>query len=147
MWLDLPVVTSTAMIEQNGVCFGGGHAEEITLSNCFVIGASQDMFYISSYVNVIKFSILSLEDIVRWQMKLMQMLPELYCISYLVAAVSLQCLWSMLMALVDIYAILVKRSLRNCRVVSLFTIGDGVREMHPWPITSTTSNILSWYCY
>lgn len=80
-------------------------------------------------------------------MKLMQMLPDLYFISYLVAAVSLQCLWSMSMALVDIYALSVKRSLRNCRVVSLFTIGDGVREMRPWSITSTASNSLSWYYY
>lgn len=80
-------------------------------------------------------------------MKLMPMLPDLYFISYLVAAVSLQCLWSMTMGLVDIYALLVKRSLRNCRVVSLFTIGDGVREMGPWSITSTASNSLSWYYY
>lgn len=58
-------VTSTAMIEQNGVCFGGGNAEEITLSNCFVIRTSRDMFYISTYVNVIEFYILNLEDIVR----------------------------------------------------------------------------------
>lgn len=45
---------------------------------------------------------------------------------YLVAAVSLQSLWSLSLALVDIYAILVRRSLRNSRIVSLFAIGDGV---------------------
>ena len=46
--------------------------------------------------------------------------------SYLVAAAILQCLWSLLLAFVDIYALLVKRSLRNARAVCIFTIGDGV---------------------
>ena len=46
--------------------------------------------------------------------------------SYLVAAAGLQCLWSLSLAIVDVYAILVKRSLRNLRVVSVFAIGDGV---------------------
>ncbi|XP_058094465.1 CASP-like protein 5A2 [Magnolia sinica] len=45
---------------------------------------------------------------------------------YLVAAVILQSLWSLSLALVDIYALLVKRCLRNSRVVSLFAIGDGI---------------------
>ncbi|KAF9594833.1 hypothetical protein IFM89_034816 [Coptis chinensis] len=45
---------------------------------------------------------------------------------YLVAAVGLQCLWSLSLALVDIYALLVRRCLRNCRIVSLFAIGDGI---------------------
>ncbi|KAG2690176.1 hypothetical protein I3760_09G174500 [Carya illinoinensis] len=45
---------------------------------------------------------------------------------YLVVAVSLQSLWSLSLAIVDIYAILVRRSLRNCRIVSCFTIGDGI---------------------
>ena len=54
-------------------------------------------------------------------------------ISYLVAAAILQCLWSLLLAFVDIYALLVKRSLRNARAVCIFTIGDGV------------SNIISFY--
>ena len=51
----------------------------------------------------------------------------LYIISYLVAATGLQSLWSLALATVDVYAILVKRSLQNRRLVSLFTIGDGVR--------------------
>lgn len=46
--------------------------------------------------------------------------------SYLVAAAILQCLWSLLLAFVDMYALLVKRSLRNARAVCIFTIGDGV---------------------
>ncbi|KAL5998361.1 hypothetical protein ACLOJK_009301 [Asimina triloba] len=47
-------------------------------------------------------------------------------VDYLVAAVALQSLWSLSLAIVDIYALLVKRSLRNSRVVSFFTIGDGI---------------------
>ncbi|XP_062201058.1 CASP-like protein 5A3 isoform X1 [Phragmites australis] len=46
--------------------------------------------------------------------------------SYLVAAAILQCLWSLSLAFVDIYALLVKRSLRNARAVCIFTIGDGI---------------------
>ncbi|CAL9063531.1 CASP-like protein 5A1 [Musa acuminata AAA Group] len=45
---------------------------------------------------------------------------------YLVAAVILQCLWSISLAFLDIYALLVKRSLRNSRALCLFTIGDGI---------------------
>jgi len=45
---------------------------------------------------------------------------------YLVAATVLQCLWSLSLALIDGYALLVKRSLRNSLVVSLFVVGDGV---------------------
>lgn len=45
---------------------------------------------------------------------------------YLVAAVGLQSLWSLSLVLVDIYALLVRRCLRNSRIVSLFAIGDGI---------------------
>ncbi|KAF5177819.1 Casp-like protein [Thalictrum thalictroides] len=45
---------------------------------------------------------------------------------YLVAAVGLQSLWSLSLAIVDIYALLVQRCLRNSRVISFFTIGDGM---------------------
>ncbi|KAF8396570.1 hypothetical protein HHK36_018194 [Tetracentron sinense] len=45
---------------------------------------------------------------------------------YLVAAVGLQSAWSLSLAIVDIYALLVRRCLRNSRVISLFTIGDGI---------------------
>nr|GEX67173.1 hypothetical protein [Tanacetum cinerariifolium] len=45
---------------------------------------------------------------------------------YLVAALSLQCLWSLSLAIVDIYALLVKRSLRNSIILGLFTIGDAI---------------------
>ncbi|XP_042435465.1 CASP-like protein 5A1 [Zingiber officinale] len=46
--------------------------------------------------------------------------------SYLVAAAILQSLWSISLAFIDIYALLVKRSVRNPRALSLFTIGDGI---------------------
>ncbi|GMN51082.1 hypothetical protein TIFTF001_020239 [Ficus carica] len=52
--------------------------------------------------------------------------PSVTAFCYLVAAASLQSLWSLSLAIVDIYAILVKRSLRNFRVVTLFAIGDGI---------------------
>ncbi|CAI0397867.1 unnamed protein product [Linum tenue] len=52
--------------------------------------------------------------------------PSVTAFCYLVAAAGLQCLWSLSLAIVDIYAILVMRSLQNHRVVCLFTIGDGV---------------------
>ncbi|XVF55467.1 hypothetical protein PTKIN_Ptkin06aG0038500 [Pterospermum kingtungense] len=45
---------------------------------------------------------------------------------YLVLAVGLQSLWCLSLAFVDIYALLVKRSLRNYKVIRLFTIGDGI---------------------
>ncbi|KAM0034600.1 putative casparian strip membrane protein [Helianthus debilis subsp. tardiflorus] len=52
--------------------------------------------------------------------------PSVTAFRYLVAALSLQCLWSLSLAIVDIYALLVKRSLRNPRIVAVFTIGDGI---------------------
>ncbi|KAK9289469.1 hypothetical protein L1049_007624 [Liquidambar formosana] len=52
--------------------------------------------------------------------------PSVTAFRYLVAAVSLQSLWSMLLAIVDIYALLVRRSLRNSRVIVLLTVGDGI---------------------
>ncbi|CAL5432113.1 unnamed protein product [Camellia sinensis] len=52
--------------------------------------------------------------------------PSVTAFCYLVAAVGLQSLWSLSLAVVDIYALLVGRCLQNYRVVSLFAIGDGV---------------------
>ncbi|CAN6311425.1 unnamed protein product [Urochloa humidicola] len=52
--------------------------------------------------------------------------PSVSAFSYLVAAAILQCLWSLSLAFIDIYALLVKRSLRNSRAVCIFTIGDGI---------------------
>lgn len=45
---------------------------------------------------------------------------------YLVVAVSLQSLWSLSLAIMDIYALLVRRSLRNSGIISVFTVGDGI---------------------
>ncbi|KAH1115366.1 hypothetical protein J1N35_008744 [Gossypium stocksii] len=42
--------------------------------------------------------------------------------SYHVASTGLQSLWSLSFAIIDIYALLVRRSLKNSRVVTLFTI-------------------------
>ncbi|CDP06743.1 unnamed protein product [Coffea canephora] len=52
--------------------------------------------------------------------------PSVTAFSYLVAAVSLQSLWSLLLAIADIYALLVRRSFRNPGLVSFFTIGDAI---------------------
>ncbi|CAI9776456.1 unnamed protein product [Fraxinus pennsylvanica] len=45
---------------------------------------------------------------------------------YLVAATGLQSMWSLALAIVDIYALLIGRHLQNYRAVSLFSVGDGV---------------------
>ncbi|CAI9105073.1 OLC1v1003922C1 [Oldenlandia corymbosa var. corymbosa] len=52
--------------------------------------------------------------------------PSVTAFCYLVAAAGLQSMWSLVLAIVDIYALLVGRSLQNYRVVSLFAVGDGV---------------------
>ncbi|KAK1396432.1 hypothetical protein POM88_006295 [Heracleum sosnowskyi] len=52
--------------------------------------------------------------------------PSVTAFRYLVAAVGLQTLWSLSLGVVDIYALSVKRCLRNSRVVTLFTMGDGI---------------------
>ncbi|XP_038990777.1 CASP-like protein 5A1 [Hibiscus syriacus] len=46
--------------------------------------------------------------------------------SYLDLAVGLQSLWILSLAFVDIYALLVKRILRNYKAIRLFTICDGI---------------------
>ncbi|XP_057954467.1 CASP-like protein 5A2 [Malania oleifera] len=45
---------------------------------------------------------------------------------YLDAAAGLQSLWSLSVAIVDIYALLVMRSIQSSLVVSVLTIGDGI---------------------
>lgn len=54
------------------------------------------------------------------------------------AAAGLQSLWSLALALLDIYALLVKRCLRNSRVLCLFTIGDGVSDFAEYLIKQHT---------
>ncbi|XP_074276229.1 CASP-like protein 5A2 isoform X1 [Silene latifolia] len=55
--------------------------------------------------------------------------PSVTAFRYLVAAAGLQIMWSLSLAVVDLYAILVKRSFRSYRVISLFAAGDGVFVM------------------
>ncbi|XP_048610479.1 CASP-like protein 5A2 isoform X2 [Brassica napus] len=52
--------------------------------------------------------------------------PSVSAFCHLVAATGLQSLSSLALATVDVYAIMVKRSLQNRRLVSLFAVGDGV---------------------
>ncbi|RVW32108.1 CASP-like protein 5A1 [Vitis vinifera] len=90
-----------------------------------------------------------------WYGILLSLISCIFCASYLVAAVSLQSLWSLSLAIVDIYALLVRRCLRNSRIVSLFTVGDGVREYLHGILTKLSSYInnvdMSWvlagFCY
>ncbi|KAJ4891188.1 CASP-like protein 5A2 [Raphanus sativus] len=52
--------------------------------------------------------------------------PSVSAFCYLVAATGLQSLWSLALATLDVYAIMVKRSLHNPRLLTLFAVGDGV---------------------
>ncbi|CAL9235854.1 unnamed protein product [Arabidopsis halleri] len=59
----------------------------------------------------------------------------------LVLAVSLQSMWSLSLFLVDAYALLVRRSLRNHSVVQCFTIGDGVTSTLTFAAASASAGI------
>ncbi|PKA53404.1 CASP-like protein 1 [Apostasia shenzhenica] len=61
----------------------------------------------------------------KWKILDLQLNYHVLC-SYLVAATILQSLWSILLIFLDVYALLVKRSLQNPRVICLFAIGDGI---------------------
>lgn len=50
--------------------------------------------------------------------------------SFLVAAMVFQCMWSLCLGILDAYALLLKRSLRNSLLVSLFVVGDWVRSSY-----------------
>ncbi|KAG5566711.1 hypothetical protein RHMOL_Rhmol01G0294200 [Rhododendron molle] len=52
--------------------------------------------------------------------------PSVSAFCYLVAAAGLQSMWSLALAIVDVYALLVGRCLQNHRIVSFFAIGDGI---------------------
>ncbi|KFK36609.1 hypothetical protein AALP_AA4G145800 [Arabis alpina] len=60
---------------------------------------------------------------------------------FLVLAVGLQTLWSLSLFLVDVYALMVKRSLRNHAVVQCFTIGDGITSMLTFAAASASAGI------
>ncbi|KAK2972128.1 hypothetical protein RJ640_007189 [Escallonia rubra] len=67
--------------------------------------------------------------------------PPVTAFRYLVAAVSLQSFWSLTLAVVDVYALLVGRSLRSPRVASLFTIGDGITSTLTFAAASASAGI------
>ncbi|KAL6577390.1 hypothetical protein OROMI_011666 [Orobanche minor] len=52
--------------------------------------------------------------------------PSVTAFCYLVAAAGFQSLWSLILALLDAYALLVGRRLQNPRVITLFAVGDGI---------------------
>ncbi|KAM3298843.1 hypothetical protein ACQJBY_040366 [Aegilops geniculata] len=52
--------------------------------------------------------------------------PSVTTFRYLVAAASVQCLWSLAVAILDAYAIVVKRSFRTARAVIILALGDWV---------------------
>ncbi|WOL12954.1 CASP-like protein 5A1 [Canna indica] len=60
---------------------------------------------------------------------------------YFIAAAILQGLWSISLAFLDIYAILVKRSLQNTRVLCVFTIGDGITSTLTFAAACASSGI------
>lgn len=60
---------------------------------------------------------------------------------YLVAAAVLQCFWSLILAAVDIYALLVRRSLHNSLLVSVFALGDGVTSTLTFAAACATAGI------
>ncbi|KAG8387670.1 hypothetical protein BUALT_Bualt02G0045500 [Buddleja alternifolia] len=51
---------------------------------------------------------------------------DFHCQLYLVAAAGLQSMWSLVLSIVDAYALLVGRRLQNYRLVRFFAVGDGV---------------------
>ncbi|KAJ8466096.1 hypothetical protein OPV22_028648 [Ensete ventricosum] len=52
--------------------------------------------------------------------------PAVTAFCHLVAAAILQSLWSISLAVLDLYALLVRRCLRNRRALCWFAIGDGI---------------------
>ncbi|KAB5561710.1 hypothetical protein DKX38_006667 [Salix brachista] len=61
--------------------------------------------------------------------------------TYLVVATSLQCLWSLCLAIVDIYALLVMRSLQNYRIVISFAVGDGIASTFTFAAACASAGI------
>eukprot|EP00249_Psilotum_nudum_P013617 c24428_g1_i1 orf=599-1129(+) len=60
---------------------------------------------------------------------------------YLVAATILQTIWSLTLAVIDTYALLVRRNLHNSVLVSLFAIGDGVTSTLTFAAACATAGI------
>ncbi|KAF8101835.1 hypothetical protein N665_0201s0148 [Sinapis alba] len=59
----------------------------------------------------------------------------------LVLAVSLQSLWSLTLFIIDAYALLVRRSLRNHLIVRCFTVGDGITSTLTFAAASASAGI------
>ncbi|KAG5396196.1 hypothetical protein IGI04_018010 [Brassica rapa subsp. trilocularis] len=59
----------------------------------------------------------------------------------LVLAVSLQSMWSLSLFIIDAYALLVKRSLRNHLIVQCFTVGDGITSTLTFAAASASAGI------
>ncbi|KAM0892861.1 hypothetical protein ACQ4PT_025480 [Festuca glaucescens] len=60
---------------------------------------------------------------------------------YFVPAVALQCMWSLAMATVDVYVILVGRSFRTPRVVSILSFGDWITGALTFSAASAAAGI------
>ncbi|KAF5737551.1 CASP-like protein 5A1 isoform X1 [Tripterygium wilfordii] len=61
--------------------------------------------------------------------------------NHLVVAVSLQNVWSLFLAILDIYALLVRRSLRNYLITRVFAIGDGITSTLTFATASASAGI------
>uniref|UniRef100_A0A7N2MG73 CASP-like protein n=1 Tax=Quercus lobata TaxID=97700 RepID=A0A7N2MG73_QUELO len=70
--------------------------------------------------------------------------PSVTAFRYLVATVSLQSLWSLTLAILDAYAILVRRRFRHPRVVSLFAIGDGTLNIFDSKVLRNLCFLMKW---
>ncbi|KAL8167477.1 hypothetical protein V2J09_008976 [Rumex salicifolius] len=67
--------------------------------------------------------------------------PSVTAFRYLVATSVLQILWSLSLALMDIYALMVKRTFRNYKVVSFFAAGDGITSILTFAAASASAGI------
>ncbi|KAL5210042.1 hypothetical protein ABZP36_005665 [Zizania latifolia] len=67
--------------------------------------------------------------------------PSVTSFCFLVAAAILQCMWCFSLAILDIYALLVKRCLRNRWAVCLFSVGDGITAALTFSAACASSGI------
>ncbi|CAM0952920.1 unnamed protein product [Alopecurus aequalis] len=72
---------------------------------------------------------------------------------YLVPAAALQCLWSLAVAVVDVYALLVGRRFRTAQTVGVFVVGDWITGALTFSAASASAGITTLinndleYCY
>ncbi|XP_047311252.1 CASP-like protein 5A2 [Impatiens glandulifera] len=67
--------------------------------------------------------------------------PSVTAFRYLVAATGLQCLWSFLLAMVDVHALLVGRTLQNYIIITLFAFGDGITSTLTYAAACSSAGI------